>query len=286
MSRRLCSLAPRTTSQPFGSRRWAGTGTKRLPERYWPVREALLRNSSLTVPETTIWPPCSPAPGPMSTTWSAVRIVSSSCSTTITVLPRSRRRSRVSISLRLSALVQADRRLVQDVEHPHQPAAYLGRQPDALRLAAGEGTGVAVEGEVVEADVDQELQPRLDFFQDPVGDEVVALGKLQLLDELGRFADGQVAHLEDAPPARSSRRGWLGFEAGPPALAAGHLAHVALYLLAHAVGLGLGVAPLQVGDHALVVRVVRARPAVAVLVVQVHLASRPSRRGPPSGPAF
>ena len=73
-----------------------------LPDRYWPVRDALLRNSSLTVPETTIWPPCSPAPGPMSTTWSAVRMVSSSCSTTMTVLPMSLRRSRVSISLRLS----------------------------------------------------------------------------------------------------------------------------------------------------------------------------------------
>ena len=46
--------------------------------------------------------PCSPAPGPRSTTWSADRIVPSSCSTTITVLPRSRSRSSVEISFRLS----------------------------------------------------------------------------------------------------------------------------------------------------------------------------------------
>jgi hypothetical protein len=38
----------------------------------------------------------------MSTTWSAARIVSSSCSTTITVLPRSRSRSSVAISRALS----------------------------------------------------------------------------------------------------------------------------------------------------------------------------------------
>ncbi len=47
-------------------------------------------------------PPCSPAPGPRSTTQSAERIVSSSCSTTMTVLPRSRMDWSVSMSLRLS----------------------------------------------------------------------------------------------------------------------------------------------------------------------------------------
>ena len=34
------------------------------------------------------------------------------------------------------ALVQADRRLVEDVEHAHERRADLGRQPDPLRLAA------------------------------------------------------------------------------------------------------------------------------------------------------
>ena len=77
-------------------------------------------------------------------------------------------------------LVQADRRLVQYVEHPYQAAAYLGGQPDPLRLPAGQSAGVAVEGEVIEADVDQELQPRPDLAEDPVGDQVVALGKPQL----------------------------------------------------------------------------------------------------------
>ena len=53
-------------------------------------------------PLAMISPPCSPAPGPMSTTQSAVRIVSSSCSTTSTVLPRSRSRVSVAISFALS----------------------------------------------------------------------------------------------------------------------------------------------------------------------------------------
>ncbi len=37
-------------------------------------------------------------------------------------------------------LVQADARLVQDVEHADQPGTDLGGEPDPLGLAAGEGT--------------------------------------------------------------------------------------------------------------------------------------------------
>ena len=103
MLRRLCSRAPRITSHsPPGSRRMAGTGIVRTPARYCPVIDRSEASRSSNVPETTISPPCSPAPGPMSTTWSAMRMVSSSCSTTITVLPMSRRRMRVSMSLWLS----------------------------------------------------------------------------------------------------------------------------------------------------------------------------------------
>ena len=43
------------------------------------------------------------------------------------------------------ALVQADRRLVEDVQHAHQLAADLRRQPDALCLAAGQRRRAAVD---------------------------------------------------------------------------------------------------------------------------------------------
>ena len=66
---KLCSRAPRTTSHsPRGSRRMAGTAIERLPERYWPVIEALQFTRSETEPAQITSPPCSPAPGPMSTT--------------------------------------------------------------------------------------------------------------------------------------------------------------------------------------------------------------------------
>ena len=59
--------APLPVGGPDGWRRTLGIGTWRKPERYWPVRLALLRITSSGVPWATTVPPCAPAPGPMST---------------------------------------------------------------------------------------------------------------------------------------------------------------------------------------------------------------------------
>jgi hypothetical protein len=49
---------------------------------------------------------------------------------------------------------------------PTRPAPiWLARR---IALAAGQGVGAAVEGQVVEADVDQELQALADFLEDLV----------------------------------------------------------------------------------------------------------------------
>ena len=82
------------------------------------------------------------------------------------------------------ALVQADGRLVEHVEHADQAGADLGGQPDALRLAAGQGAGGAVQGQVVQADVEQEAQPGVDLLEHPLGDLLVAVGQLELGQEL------------------------------------------------------------------------------------------------------
>ena len=76
--------------------------------------------------------------------------------------------------------VQADRRLVADVEHAHEAGADLGREADALRLAAGERRGAAVERQVVEADLDQEVEAGADLLQDLVGDRLLALAERRL----------------------------------------------------------------------------------------------------------
>ena len=68
-----------------------GTSIATLPDKYCPVNDSSLFRISSRLPWAIICPPCTPAPGPISTICCAARIASSSCSTTITVLPRSRR---------------------------------------------------------------------------------------------------------------------------------------------------------------------------------------------------
>ena len=64
------------------------------------------------------------------------------------------------------ALMQADARLVQNVKHADERRADLRREPDALRLAAGQRSAFAVKREITEADIFQKAEPRADFFDD------------------------------------------------------------------------------------------------------------------------
>ena len=68
------------------------------------------------------------------------------------------------------ARMQADGRLVEHVEHAAQLGADLRGQADALRLAAGERGGGAVEAEIVEADGGEKFQAAADFVHDAAGD--------------------------------------------------------------------------------------------------------------------
>ena len=76
------------------------------------------------------------------------------------------------------ALVQADRRLVEHVEHAGQARADLRGQPDALALAARQRAGIARQGEIVEADIVEEAQPLADLLEDARGDLVLLGGEL------------------------------------------------------------------------------------------------------------
>jgi hypothetical protein len=61
------------------------------------------------------------------------------------------------------ALVQADARLVENVEDAGELRADLRREPDALRLAAGKRAALAVEREVAEPDLVEKAEPLQDF---------------------------------------------------------------------------------------------------------------------------
>ena len=162
---------------PLPGRRASGVGMRLRPLRYAPVRDASLAMTSDTSPVATMWPPCSPAPGPRSTMWSAARIMASSCSTTMTVLPMSRRRVRVPMRRWSSWGCRPTVGSSQTYSTPVRPAADLGGQADPLGLAAGESAGGAVHGHVVQADAIKELEAALDLLEYLVRDDHFALGE-------------------------------------------------------------------------------------------------------------
>ena len=198
---RLCSVAPCTVSSALvalslrsvaavtsatGRRGCSGCTSGCARKR--PVTESCIDEISVTLPCATSLPPRFPAPGPMSMMWSARRIVSSSCSTTTSVLPLLARFSSASSRMRVVARVQADRRLVEHVAHALQIRAELRRQADALRLAARKRGRGAVERQVAEAHLLQELEAAPDLGDDVARDLGVAAGERQRLDPLARVA--------------------------------------------------------------------------------------------------
>ncbi len=62
-------------------------------------------------------------------------------------------------------LMQSDAGLIEDVEHPHQPRADLGGQPDALGLAPGQRRRGPAQGQVVQTHIAQEAEPVHYFLQ-------------------------------------------------------------------------------------------------------------------------
>ena len=171
--RRLCSRAPsmridRGAVRADGAS--SGVGIFSSPLRYCPVIDAGLRMISSTVPSAITSPPCFPAPGP------EIDQVVRRAHRLLVVLDDDHRVAEVAQLLerreqpRVVALVQPDRRLVENVEHADEPRPDLRRQPNALRLAARERFGRAAEREVVEPDVDEEAQTLAHFLEDRAGD--------------------------------------------------------------------------------------------------------------------
>ena len=116
---------------------------------------------------------------PGRSTWSASRMASSSCSTTITVLPRSRSCLSVPSRRRLSrwcSPIEGSSRMYMT---PVRPGADLACQADALRLPARERLGAAVERQVVQADVAQEAQALAHALDDLAGDFRAPAGQVE-----------------------------------------------------------------------------------------------------------
>ena len=91
--------------------------------------------------------------------------------------------------------MQADRRLVEHVEHPREAGADLRGEPDPLALAAGERGRLAFEREVAEPDLVEERQPRADLLHQLDGDHRLRVVEDEVREKLPRRGDRQGTEL-------------------------------------------------------------------------------------------
>ena len=115
------------------------------------------------------------------------------------------------------AWMQADAGFVEDVRHADESETELRGQTDALGFAAGKGTALAVEGEIVEAGVIQECQTLFESAAGFFGGHHAGMSS-ELLRELQRGRNRHREELGHRLAVQAQRKG-SGGEAA--ALAAG-----------------------------------------------------------------
>ena len=126
------------------------------------------------------------------------------------------------------ARVQADARLVEHEQGVHERGAERGGQVDALHLAAAEGAGLPVQGEVAEADVHEVGEARAHLGEQQLRGLVEAAGQAQRPEEARELVDRQQRRVVDREPALADlpQQG-LGLQARAPAGGAGRVGTVA-----------------------------------------------------------
>ncbi len=95
------------------------------------------------------------------------------------------------------ARMQADRRLIENVERADEVRAERRGELNALRFAARKRRGKALERQVVEADFVEKLQARTDFVQNFVGDFCLRGRELERAEEHARLFHRELANFGD-----------------------------------------------------------------------------------------
>ena len=147
-------------------------------------------------------------------------------------------------------LVQADARLVQDVQHAHQLRADLRGQADPLALAAREGPCRARQGQITEAHAVQEVQTAADLLDDLAGDQLFPLGKRQAFQKGCGLLHGKGGQFRDVDAAHGHGQSRL-LQTLPSAVGAGGFGHTGFDLCPHGRTLGLTVAAFEIRDDPL-----------------------------------
>ncbi len=128
--------------------------------------------------------------------------------------------------------VEADGGLVQHVERAGQPGAQGRRQVDALGLAAGEGAGLAVQGQVVEPHAVEHLDALRQLREEMAGDLALAGRPPPLAQPGAELLDAHGGELRHVLPLQAHGHG-LGPQTGAAALGAGVVGAVAGQQHAH-----------------------------------------------------
>ena len=129
------------------------------------------------------------------------------------------------------ARVQTDGRLVEHVEHAGQSAADLTGKSNALRLAAGQRWCRPAQSQIIQADIDQELQAVRDFAKQLAGHLLLILGQLELLEQLQRLPERQIAQAAQRA-VHESESGGIVAQSRPAARHARYVADEVLELMA------------------------------------------------------
>ena len=176
------------------------------------------------------------------------------------------------------ALVEPDRRLVEDVQDPDELRPDLRGEPQPLRLAARQRASRAVEVEVADPDVVEEGQALADLLEDPPADQLFRRRQLEGVDEPERGRHRLLRERVDRLLADGHGEN-LRLEARAEADRARPHRHVLLDPLALLARVGLAVPPLEVRREPLERHRVPARAPHPVLVGDEDpVAARPEQK--------
>ena len=147
------------------------------------------------------------------------------------------------------ALMEADGRLVENVEDAAEARADLRGEANALAFAAGERGGVAVEREVIEADGAQEFKALGNFAANALGDQRFALSELKIDGGRKRAVERQGSEVGDGEAANFDCERF-GAQALAAANGAGSGRHETHHVLAIALAARFFHVVAQVGEDA------------------------------------
>src|SRR5262245_15551381 len=108
--------------------------------------------------------------------------------------------------------MQADGRLVENVEDARQAAADLAGQPNALRFSTRKGRSWAAKGQVIDADIHKKRQAIADLAQQLARDLALVFGEFQGLEQVQRLTERQITQLAQRVAREPASRGVV-FEA-------------------------------------------------------------------------